>query len=557
MEDPSGARDTHSLTIAVDDKNEAPTITSGDTYIYYAENGRGNVAAYRAADPEGRSIGWTLTDTADAEFFTFDRGVLRFKTQPPNYEDKDEYTVEVNAGDGSANNIDSEEVTIEIVNVDEKGTVTLKPQPQQGTVVTATLEDVDNPANDITANWQWARSSSRSGGFTDIQDADGATYTPVEDDTGKYLRATATYTDAHGTGKSAYVVSTNRTQWQATGTPVFRDGADTTREVEENAKAGTNVGAPVAATDIRSTGTQERLTYSLDETTSNDPLNPTELFEIDTRTGQIKVKREAKLDFEVADSSRTYGVTVTARDPSSNQATILVTITVTPMDEPPVLTLPPGGTNRVGVEEVNEVVEGAPIAEFTHNEPDNDDGTDDELRINFVANDPETIPDEANGGNNTILTWTLAGTDADDFEIEDAPPADPDEPGRLRFKETPDYENPTDSGRNNVYEVTVQVSDAAGNMASQRVRITVENVEEDGVITMSHPQPQVGRSLTATLADPDKIRGRVTWEWYRGSYTTISALPTEECDDDAQNPVTRALLDKKRHFAEIHSEWGR
>ena len=67
VKDPSGATDTHSLTIAVEDVNEAPTITSGDSYIYYAENGRGNVAAYRADDPEGRSIVWTLTDTADAE----------------------------------------------------------------------------------------------------------------------------------------------------------------------------------------------------------------------------------------------------------------------------------------------------------------------------------------------------------------------------------------------------------------------------------------------------------------------------------------------------------
>ena len=114
----------------------------------------------------------------------------------------------MNAGDGSADNIDSEEVTIEIVNVDEKGTVTLNPQPQQGTEVTATLGDLDNPDNDITSvEWQWARSSSRSGGFTDIQGANQATYTPVEDDTGKYLRATATYTDGHGEGKSAYVVS--------------------------------------------------------------------------------------------------------------------------------------------------------------------------------------------------------------------------------------------------------------------------------------------------------------------------------------------------------------
>ena len=99
-EDPSGARDTHSLTIAVDDVDEPPTITSGDVYIYYAENGRGNVAAYRAGDPEGRSIDWSLNE-ADEEDFTFAGGVLKFKN-PPNHEDDAEYTVTVKASDGNA-----------------------------------------------------------------------------------------------------------------------------------------------------------------------------------------------------------------------------------------------------------------------------------------------------------------------------------------------------------------------------------------------------------------------------------------------------------------------
>ena len=100
------------------------------------------------------------------------------------------------------------------------------------------------------------------------------------------------------------------------------------------------------------------------------------------------------------------------------------------------------------------------------------------LSITFVGDDPEIL--------NTLttmitLTWTLAGTDADDFNIAD---------GVLTFKSGPDFEAPTDSGRNNVYEVTVQATDAAGNTASQRVKITVENVGEVGVITLSHTQPE-------------------------------------------------------------------
>ena len=118
--------------------------------------------------------------------------------------------------------------------------------------------------------------------------------------------------------------------------------------------------------------------------------------------------------------------------------------------------------------------------------------------------------------NDATLTWTLAGTDADDFNIVN---------GALTFKSGPDFEAPTDSGRNNVYEVTVQAADAAGNTASQRVRITVENVEEVGVITLSHTQPEVRARLTASLTDPDKAKKRRMAVVQRHTIPLESTLP--------------------------------
>ena len=48
----------------------------------------------------------------------------------------------------------------------------------------------------------------------------------------------------------------------------------------------------------------------------------------------------------------------------------------------------------------------------------------------------------------------------------------------LAFKEaeTPNYESPEDSGRNNVYEVTVKVTDSKGNSDEQDVTVKVTNV---------------------------------------------------------------------------------
>ena len=85
-EDPSGARDTHSLTIEVTNVNEPPAITSGDApTVYYAENGRGSVAAYRAEDPEGSRIVWSVDRGQTQRASRLSNGVLRFKT-PPDFE---------------------------------------------------------------------------------------------------------------------------------------------------------------------------------------------------------------------------------------------------------------------------------------------------------------------------------------------------------------------------------------------------------------------------------------------------------------------------------------
>ena len=137
-------------------------------YIYYAENGRGTVATYRADDPEGRSIEWSLTGTDEDEFTIVRRTVLRFR-ESPDYEDKSAYSVIVNAGDGNTAHTDTEDITIAIINVDEKGTVTFGQEPKEGIDLTATLTDPDGGVSGVA--WQWARSSSRSGGFTDIQGA--------------------------------------------------------------------------------------------------------------------------------------------------------------------------------------------------------------------------------------------------------------------------------------------------------------------------------------------------------------------------------------------------
>ena len=93
------------------------------------------------------------------------------------------------------------------------------------------------------------------------------------------------------------------------------------------------------------------------------------------------------------------------------------------------------------------------------------------------------------------ITWRLSGADASKFSITDTGAtrtlsfeAGPNEAG-------PNFESPRDTGANNVYEVTVVVTDTKGNTDEHAVMVKVTNVEEDGAIEFSTLQPRVGFPL--------------------------------------------------------------
>ena len=100
------------------------------------------------------------------------------------------YSVTVQATD-ETNKTGMKEVMVEVTNVEEPGKVTLSAlQPQSATPFTATLTDPDGPTGPITTGvtWQWAKAGSKTGAYTDIEDAESGTYTPVDADINSYLR---------------------------------------------------------------------------------------------------------------------------------------------------------------------------------------------------------------------------------------------------------------------------------------------------------------------------------------------------------------------------------
>ena len=458
-----------------------------DGTIDYPENGTGAVATYTASDPEGAMVTWSLAGD-DAGDFMIENGVLSFKKSPDfempmgsSTNMSNTYTVMVKATD-ETRMVGMKDVMVKVTNVDEDGMVTLSARrPQSATAFTAMINDPDTGVSDD--KWQWAKAGSLNGSYGNITSATSDTYTPKDADLGSYLRATVTYEDAEGEGKSAMMKSefpvqairgaNNAPEFAADQDPIMMgDQPAAKREVAENTEAGKTVGSPVTATDEDG----DTLTYTLtdgDGGTDGDSA----AFTIDWATGQIMTKDD--LDHE---TGGTYDVVVRATDPTGmpgadpavtdNSDTVMVMITVTDKNEAPTVT----GDPAVTFNETTGVITTL-------------------LGSRYTATDQDADP--------PVPTWTVGGADRSEFTVVD---------GDLKFKKKPDYERPTDANMDNVYEVMVQASDArlTGMM---NVMVTVENAEEEGVVTLSKVQPRVGIPVTAMLEDPDGSISKLTWQW--------------------------------------------
>ena len=226
----------------------------------FAENRAVPVATFLAYDQDGDTLSWSLGGPDD-DLFTIDDGVLAFR-EPPNYEDpqsatsgvalaeRNVYRVTVRAGGGT------HDVAVRVTDVDEAGTASMdRRQPQVSRPLSASLSDEDEGVSG--QRWQWARSEDQTT-WTDIEGAASPRRSPAEADEGMYLRATVTYSDKFGPGKTASAVSAMRVEAKtlSNAAPRFVDWrgdevTTVTLRVSENTAVDRPVGRRVSANGRR------------------------------------------------------------------------------------------------------------------------------------------------------------------------------------------------------------------------------------------------------------------------------------------------------------------
>ncbi|MGE0642376.1 MAG: tandem-95 repeat protein [Nitrospira sp.] len=196
--------------------------------------------------------------------------------------------------------------------------------------------------------------------------------------------------------------------------------------LEENSTAGTEVGV-IPATDP---DPGQTLTFSI------LGGNESGTFAIDSSSGRVTVANSAGLDFE---TTAHFTLTVQALDNGvpALSASSTFDIQLLDVNEPPKITVPstkaiPENTTTVAT---------------------------------VTANDPDA---------GRTLSFNLSGVDAAKFRLDGTGNS-----RTLRFVNAPDFERPTDTGRNNVYNLTVTVSD--GSLSeSKSIAVTVTDVKGGG-----------------------------------------------------------------------------
>ena len=460
---------TYTVTVTRMVSNSKPTFDDGESTMRSLPENPTTVTnvgvAVAASDSDsGDTLTYALKSGGDSGSFTIvsTSGQIQTKTNVTyDFESaKKTYTVTVTVQDGkdtaggTSTTIDATiAVTITLTNEDEPGTVGISGTQSGGSTLTASVtSDPDGAVSNVT--WQWARGGAATGSFSNISGATSASYTTVSDDVNQYLRATASYTDTQGSGKSANAVTGEI--GAGNSNPDFGSNTAIRRSLPENSGEGVDVvGGTIAATD---NDNDDTLTYTLTGTDADS-------FEIDSK-GQLKTSAGVTHNFDFESSKKTYTVSVSVSDnkdsAGNTDATIDATIDVT-----------------IDVTNVNE--EPAISGSATRNTPENDTpvGT-------YTATDPDA---------STAYTWSVEpADDGGKFQINSS--------GQLSFKIAPNFEMPNQTGSTpNQYKVTIKVTDNGSPQESDTHTITVSvtNVNEAPVITSPPATRSIPENSTAVF----------------------------------------------------------
>ena len=425
-------------TVTVEEPNISPVVTTTSP-ITVKEN-RTVVFTLDATDANDDPItGWSITGGTDRTLFSLtNEGVLTFKTAP-DYENPSDtgsnnsYEIEVTASDGTDDSTPLT-LTVNVTNVNEP--------PGAPTDLSVSTND-DNPTTALDVSWTAPDTTGippitgydvqyRVHGQTDWLDHNFDSVGTTTKTTISDLASNTTYQvqvrAKNDEGEGQWVMDSGTTD-KALLTVAFSSATYTVREGESATTTVTVM--PTADRDITVTVTMT----GTDATLSGLGAGGTLTIERGSNSGSFAIAGDE--DDDATDDEVT--LTLDADQDSYVFSVSPFTTTVTIIDDeepnkPPVIAT----TSPITVDENQTAV------------------------ATLEATDPDDDP---------IIGWSITGgADSALFDLTNG--------GALTFKTAPDYENPSDTGGNNGYEIEVTASDGTDDSTPLTLTVNVTNVNE-------------------------------------------------------------------------------
>lgn len=494
--------DTATVKFALTDVNESPSIK--DTTFHVKENFAGTIGKFIAADPEGKTLTYTVTDSK----FTIGTDGTLSNTTPFDYESTNRYTVTVKVSDGTMTS--TAKITVIVDNVNEpvhtSDTTFTVDEGRIGTIgqVKATDEDGTTPTYSVSDPDKYTISSY---GVLSLK-------TPFDYDVTKADTVLVFVTDGEFKDTAKVIINVNNLNVNPVLTP-------DTLSVPENC-GGCSAGT-VNATD----NDNDKLTYEV--------LTPG--FSIDS-TGKVTV--DDPYDYE---TTKETSVKVVVKDPYGGADTLAYVVRIDNVNEPvhakdTTLSVPEDYTGPIG--KVTATDEDGTTPEFSVSDtskysidstgtitvktPFDYETTKDDTVLVFVTdgtftdtakvvvkvenvnekpvlqpNDSLTVPENCTGCTVGQVIATDGDGDTLTYTIDD-PRFGIDSTGKITTKEPVDYETEKE------ITVKVTVTDPSGAKDSLDYTIKVENVNEPVHVndtTCSVRENYTGEVCTIPAKDDD------------------------------------------------------
>ena len=457
---------TESITISVINVDEAPSFAAATVDLPINENTSGSVYQAQASDPEQATLTYSASGT-DASLFTLDpaSGELTFK-QSPNFEAPVDsgadnvYELDIAANDGT--NQASQAITITVTNVNETpsfATTSVNLDTAENNSSFAyTAEAATDPDQGQQLSYQLSGddaaafnfdTSTRSLTFKQSPDFE----TPTDQDSNNAYQIDIIASDGeYETTQSIAIAVTDLNDESPQFTSLNLQTVDYTL---------VSIGDIVYTAQATDADANDQITYTLG---GADAAN----FDFDSNSGELSFNQLPDLEDFPQNGGIDYQLTITATDLATNSTDLALTISL--LDDTG--TAPTFAQASVSINVDENIISSVYTAQAT----DVDVGD--------------------------TLSYSISGTDSTLFTIDPSS-------GELKFNTAPDFENPSDAGKDNTYDLSITATDSMAKQAHQSLTIAVNDLNDNSPSfdpasdSLQVPENTSGTIYTAQATDLD------------------------------------------------------